>query len=214
MSKQVLHAALDNAATREEWEALLNAAASDAELGQQWSRVWQWRDARDGIAVRSDLDLCSGVMAALAAESQANPSKVVALPARAQATVRKPRTAPMAAQPLPRRSRSFKGWVPVSAVAGAAAAVLVLGGMQWSSQPNAVPVATVATASTPVLGSVPQVGQWQTVAASDNTDTPRAAELLDGYLMEHSNAFSERQMGGNLAGARIAVQAASYTPGR
>ena len=63
MSKHLLSAAVDAAATDLEWDALLAAAEQDPELKAEWSRICQWRDARDGVTLTAGADFCSGVMA-------------------------------------------------------------------------------------------------------------------------------------------------------
>ena len=57
--------------------------------------------------------------------------------------------------------------------------------------------------------------RWNASANSAQVQSPDAdtEALLDSYLMEHSNSVASQDVGGALAGARFAVQSASYQPG-
>lgn len=194
MSKQVLSAAVDAAATAAEWETLLAAVDSDPEIKAEWSRIWEWRDARDGVAVSAGSDFCSGVMAAIANEKPL-PSNVVAMPSRV-------------AQPIAAQSaRSWRTLVPLSAAAGIVAAVLFVGGLQKGSTPDE-PVLSASNA--PLLAATPV----NYITAENETTLPDAAKaaILNAYLMEHSNSLAERSMGGTLANARFAARTADYRP--
>ena len=191
MPKQVLSAAVDAAATEAEWDALMEAVEHDPAIKAEWSRIWEMRDARDGVALAGSSDFCSGVMAAIANEKPL-PSTVVQMPSRA------------APQPLARPARLARSWrtlVPLSAAAGVVAAVLVVGGYRGLAPESGltpqVASATVPVASTPVALA----------------DEGRKA-ILNDYIVEHSNLLTERNMGGTFASARLVVRTNYATDAR
>jgi len=147
MSKEVLSAAVDNAATEAEWDALLHSMERDPALKAEWSRIWESRDAHEAVTLSLRPDFCSGVMAAIANEVPL-PSNVVAMPAR-------PSVSP-AAQPV-RTARSWRTLIPLSAAAGVVAAVLVVGGLRSLSSREEVAVqesqsvGPISPASAPIL---------------------------------------------------------------
>ena len=193
MSKQVLSAAVDAAATNLEWDALLAAVEQDPEVKAEWSRIWEWRDARDGVALAASTDFCGGVMAAIAADKPLS-STVVSLPKRAVAL----------AATKPRAARSWRTLVPLSAAAGVVAAVLFVGGLRG---PSIDTPSSQVTASNGAAVATP-------VSFTSNQDVPDEAKaaILNAYLMEHSNSLAERSMGGTLANARFAARTADYRP--
>lgn len=193
MSKQVLSAAVDAAATNLEWDALLAAVEQDPEVKAEWSRIWEWRDARDGVALAASTDFCGGVMAAIAADKPLS-STVVSLPKRAVAL----------AATKPRAARSWRTLVPLSAAAGVVAAVLFVGGLR---DPSIDTPSSQVTASNGAAVATP-------VSFTSNQDVPDEAKaaILNAYLMEHSNSLAERSMGGTLANARFAARTADYRP--
>lgn len=198
MSKEVLSVAVDNAATAAEWDALLEAVGRDPEITAEWSRLWEWRDARDGVTVTSGMDFCSGVMAAIAREKPL-PSNVVSMPQR---------SAPQPAARTQKVARSWRTLVPLSAAAGVVAAVLVVGGYQSLSTEGAAPPQIAS--SNEILATTPV-----SFAASERVGTQQDAAksaILNAYLMEHSNSLAERSMGGTLANARFAARTADYRP--
>ena len=190
MSKQLLSAAVDAAATNAEWDALMDAVGKDPELTDEWSRIWASRDARDGVMLATGSDFCGGVMAAIAQEKPL-PSNVVAMPQR---------VVPAAA----RRAPSWRTLVPVSAAAGVVAAVLFVGGLRGPAPENE------ATASNAALIQPVSLASAEDVNAAI-PDEAKAA-ILNAYLMEHSNSLAERSMGGTLANARFAARTANYRP--
>lgn len=193
MSKQVLSAAVDAAATEAEWDALLEAAARDPAIKAEWSRIWALRDVRDNVALAAGDDFCSGVMAAIANEKPL-PSTVVQMPLR------------QAAPPPARRARPARTWrtlVPLSAAAGVVAAVLVVGGLRGIETDNS-PALTAS--STAVVATTPV--SFNPEALPDDAK----AAILNAYLIEHSNSIAERSMGGALANARFAARTADYRP--
>jgi len=196
MSKQVLSAAIDAAATEAEWDALLTAIEDDPALKDAWSQHWEWRDARDGVAVKARGDFSAGVMAAIAAEPMAEMPNPKVVPLRAKAV-----SPPVAS------AQRWRTLVPLSAAAGVVAAVLFVGGLRGPSAPEAPVIATaaVATATTPV--------NW-TAGSNANPSQADAAKaaILNAYLMEHSNTLAERGMGSTLANARFAARTADYRP--
>jgi negative regulator of sigma E activity len=193
MSKQVLCAAVDDAATEAEWDALIAALDDEPELKSDWSRIWQTRDAREGISLVTGEDFCQGVMAAIAKEAPL-PSRVVSLPRRA-------------AKVLPARgSRNWRTLVPLSAAAGIVAAVLFVGGLR-STESN--PAAVLSASSNAPLATMPV--SWAQHSRSNEQDDAKAA-ILNAYLMEHSNSLAERSMSGTLANARFAARTADYRP--
>lgn len=193
MSKQLLSAAVDAAATEAEWDALIDAVGESAELKAEWSRIWAARDAREGVVLKASFDFSAGVMAAIAAEKPL-PSNVVSLPRKAE---------PVAARP----ARNWRTLMPLSAAAGVVAAVLVVGGMRQLSSDETAPLTSSSAsqlATTPV-----------NLASNESADVlPDAAKaaILNAYLMEHSNSLAERSMGGTLANARFAARTADYRP--
>ena len=195
MSKQLLSAAVDAAASEAEWDALLLALEQHPEITAEWSRIWEWRDVRDGVQLQGKADFCSGVMAAIASEPVLA-SHVVSLDTR--------RAALAAAKPAPQRN--WRTLVPLSAAAGVVAAVLVVGGLRnfGATEQPAVTAAveTQAAASTVALN---------TAEAAALPDDVKAA-ILNAYLMEHSNSLDDRSMGGTLANARFAARTANYRP--
>jgi negative regulator of sigma E activity len=186
MSREVLSAAVDAAATDAEWDALIDALDRDPALMAEWSRLWAARDARDGVKLAAGRDFCGGVMSAIASEAPL-PSHVVAFPSRTAAAVR--------------RRQAWKTLVPLSAAAGVVAAVLAVGGLRsgQSLQPENVVAAEGAAAEALPVRNV-------TLAEDDR------AAILNAYLMEHSNTLADRSMGGALANARFAAHTASYRP--
>ncbi len=189
MSRQFLSAAADAAATEAEWDALIEAAENDPEIGSEWSRIWALRDARNGVTLAAGADFCSGVMAAIANDKMLL-SNVVVMPSRAAKPARTKR--------LP----SWRSLVPLSAAAGVVAALLVVGGMRNANSPSQSATATMATMPVSVVA---------TDADSARPDATKAA-ILNAYLMEHSNSLAERSMGGTLANASFAARTADYRP--
>ncbi len=193
MSKPVLSAAVDAAATDAEWDALLAAVEHDPEIKAEWSRIWEWRDLRDGVALDAGSDFCSGVMAAIASEKPL-PSNVIKLPRRDASAVSAP------------ARRSWRSLVPLSAAAGVVAAVLVVGGLRGTgSEPVTAVSSGAAVLTTPVSFTGP-VDAGEALAEADK------AAILNAYLMEHSNSLAERSMGSTLANARFAARTADYRP--
>lgn len=195
MSKQLLSAAVDAAASEAEWDALLLAVEQDPEMTSEWSRIWEWRDVRDGVKLSADNDFCSGVMAAIATE-QPLPSNVIEFGSRrATAAVR------------PAARRNWRTLVPLSAAAGVVAAVLVVGGLRGTGSDNAQPLAVAATTPALPVGSTVALNA-ENLALPDDAK----AAILNAYLMEHSNSLADRSMGGTLANARFAARTANYRP--
>lgn len=203
MSREVLSAAVDNAATAAEWDGLLEAMDRDPALKNEWSRLWEARDAREGVAVRTTGgDFCAGVMAALHQEQQdaVDHPKLVRLDSRRQA--------PAGSRPAARPT--WRSLVPLSAAAGVAAAVLFFG-QPLSREDSAQAVATARPA--PSAAEVAAV-RWS--APEPNGDAGRpldaaSAEVLNSYLMEHSNTLAERSMGGAISNARFVVNTTGYS---
>lgn len=186
MSKEVLFAAVDNAATAAEWDVLLDGLESDPALKAEWSRVWGWRDANDGVQIKAADSFCSGVMAAIAAEPQVR-SNVVSMAARRTSRLSKP-------------ALNWRTLVPLSAAAGVVAAVLFVGGLRTGpTEPAAVVALSVPSAPT-------------TPTEVDVLPDAAKVAILNAYLMEHSNSLAERSMGGTLANARFAARTADYRP--
>lgn len=195
MSKQLLSAAVDAAASEAEWDALLLALDQDPELHAEWNRTWEWRDVRDGVKLKASSDFCSGVMAAIASD-QPLASNVVDLGAR--------RAAVATTKPAPQRN--WRTLVPLSAAAGVVAAVLVVGGLR-SLDGEPKPAVTAAIEASPEASTV----ALNTAEAAASPDDAKAA-ILNAYLMEHSNSLADRSMGGTLANARFAARTANYRP--
>lgn len=194
MSKQLLSAAVDAAATEAEWDALLLAVENDPELKAGWSRCWAQRDARDNVALAAPADFCSGVMAAIANE-KILPSTVVQMPVRS----------------APPKIKAAPGWrtlVPLSAAAGVVAAVLLVGGTRTLSTDRGSEL--IATGGSSNIAATPV----NFTAGDQGRSSPDAekAAILNAYLMEHSNSLAERSMGGTLANARFAARTADYRP--
>jgi len=187
MSKEVLSAAVDNAATEAEWDALLHSMERDPALKAEWSRIWESRDAHEAVTLSLRPDFCSGVMAAIANEVPL-PSNVVAMPAR-------PSVSPVA-QPV-RTARSWRTLIPLSAAAGVVAAVLVVGGLRNPPADGAAPTQSASVA--PVVATTPV-----------NLPDAGKAAILNDYLMEHSNSLAERSMGSTLAATGFVVRTANY----
>ncbi len=191
MSKQLLSAAVDAAATEAEWDALIEVIDKNPEIKSGWGRIWACRDAHDGVLLTASEDFCSGVMMAIANEKPL-PSTVVPLPART-----------VAAANRSRRSRGWRTLVPLSAAAGVVAAVLVVGGLGGNDSENVPPLTASSAAAVNI-----------TPVSLGNAARPDAAKaaILNAYLMEHSNSLVERSMGGTLANARFAARTADYRP--
>ena len=207
MPKTILSAALDDAASRQEWDELLAALDADPALKRCWSQHWEWRAARDGVVVKKgSCDFAAGVMAAIAQAEQAPvQSKVVALPVRPVPAVAPARTATPIAS-----SRNWKTWVPVSAAAGALAAALLFGTGRGQA-PTTVAAVPAASSVAAVQSNIVPVAQHWVSGESNTASAPDAetAALLDSYLVEHSS-----HQGGTLGNARFAVQTASFQTGR
>lgn len=188
MSKQLLSAAVDAAATEAEWDALIEAMASDPEIKGEWNRIWAMRDAQDDVLLAASPDFCGGVMAAIANEKPL-PSTVLPLKART------------ALPPVMGASRraTWRTLVPLSAAAGVAAAVLMVNVLREAPLNAASGLSASAAVQT---APVPYAAE---------PDAAKAA-ILSAYLMEHSNSLAERSMGGTLANARFAARTASYRP--
>jgi negative regulator of sigma E activity len=140
-------------------------------------------------------------MAALQQEQQEafEHPKVVLLESR-----RQPVSQPPVARP---RWRSL---VPLSAAAGIAAAVLFFG-QPLSRQ--AEPQAVAAVAPAVQASDVAEV-RWSAPERSGDASQPlnaASAEVLNGYLMEHSNTLAERSMGGAISNARFVVNTTGYS---
>lgn len=204
MSRVVLSAAVDNAATAAEWDGLLEAIDRDPVLKGEWSRVWAARDAREGVAVqRAGADFCAGVMAALEQEQM----EVAEHPKLVRLDQRRPVPAP-ARKPAGRLS--WRSLVPLSAAAGVAAAVLFFG-QPLSRQ--AEPQAVAAVAPAIQASDVAEV-RWSAPERNGDASQPlnaASAEVLNGYLMEHSNTLAERSMGGAISTARFVVNTTGYS---
>lgn len=197
MPREALSAAVDNSASAAEWDQLIEAVGREPALKEEWSRIWASRDARDGVALdKAGAGFCAGVMAAL--EQEAAPSgKVVDI-----ATHRPAKTA--------RPSLNWRSLVPLSAAAGMAAAVLFVG-RPFDSSPAAQTVAA-APATTVVADASPT---WSAAEREDGAAQPMdaaSAEVLNAYLMEHSNTLAERSMGGSISNARFVVHTTAYAP--
>lgn len=195
MSREALSAAVDNAATSAELDALLDALERDPALMEEWSRTWAWRDARDGVQQRPGGDICAGVMSAIRAEPLPS-EKVVDLAGR-RAERRAPRL-------------DWRTLVPLSAAAGMAAAVLFFG-RPFDPAPAA---AVVAAAPAETVVADAGAAGWNTAErGSGGSVRPMdaaSAEVLNSYLMEHSNTLAERSMGGSISNARFVVHTAGY----
>lgn len=197
MSNQLLSAAVDAAATEAEWDALIESVENDPEIKAEWSRVWQWRDARDGVSLAAGDDFCSGVMAAIANEKPL-PSTVVTMPRRAPVVAARP-------------ARSWRTLVPLSAAAGVVAAVLFMGGLRGPAGNNGSDlVASQGASSGQMMATTPV--SFSGIEGSNALPDDAKAAILNAYLMEHSNSLAERSMGGTLANARFAARTADYRP--
>lgn len=195
MSKQLLSSAVDAAASESEWDALMISMEQDPAIKAEWSRIWEWRDVRDGVKLSASSDFCGGVMAAIGNNS-AQESRVVDLAAH--------RAGLAAVVPAPRRI--WRTLVPLSAAAGVVAAVLVVGGLRGVG--DGVTPATVAAKQAPeAVGTV-------ALSAAESAALPDDAKvaILNAYLIEHSNSLADRSMGGTLANARFAARTADYRP--
>ncbi len=197
MSNQLLSAAADAAATEAEWDALIESVENDPEIKAEWSRLWQWRDARDGVTLAASDDFCSGVMAAIANEKPL-PSTVVTMPRR---------TPTVAARP----ARSWRTLVPLSAAAGVVAAVLFVGGLRGPASNNGSDLAISQVVSSGQMVATTPVS-FSSAETGDALPDDAKAAILNAYLMEHSNSLAERSMGGTLANARFAARTADYRP--
>lgn len=203
MSREVLSAAVDNAATAAEWDGLLEAMDRDPALKAEWSRLWEARDAREGVALGLAGDgFCAGVMSALQQEQQ----EVVDHPKLVRLDSRRP----LPASPKPAARPTWRSLVPLSAAAGVAAAVLFFG------QPLSRDASTeVVAAVTPAVPAA-DVAAVRWSAPEANGDGGRAldaasAEVLNSYIMEHSNTLAERSMGGAISNARFVVNTTGYS---
>lgn len=197
MPREALSAAVDNSATAAEWDQLIEAIGREPALKDEWSRIWASRDARDGVALdKAGAGFCAGVMAAL--QQEAAPSdKVVDIATRRPAKADRP-------------SLSWRSLVPLSAAAGMAAAVLFVG-RPFDNTP-AVQAVVAAPAPTVVADAGPT---WSAAEREDGAAQPMdaaSAEVLNSYLMEHSNTLAERSMGGSISNARFVVHTTAYAP--
>lgn len=190
MSKELLSAAVDDAATAQDWDRLLDAMQRDPTLKDDWSRICQARDARESVAVgRAGNAFCAGVMAALETPSLASRVVDLGLARDARRPAQPPTRAPV--------RLSWRSLVPLSAAAGIAAAVLLLG------RPLTDKLAPAGIQTVAVKASEEPMPEVDPASAS--------GLALNDYLIEHSNTLADRDMGGSLAGARFAIRTASYS---
>lgn len=192
-SEERMSALLDGESLPGEIEALLAELETEPLLAARWSRECAVRDARAGVAIRAELDLTSGVMAAIAAGAAVDANPVVVPLRRAEPLVR-----PVAVP----RHRALR-WQPVAGLAAAAslAAVAVVSGRALIASRDAGSAQVAVAQPAAAAGG----SRW---ASTD----PDAARQLDGFLMEHSNSRAEAGMGGSLSYARLAVRTADYRP--
>jgi len=200
MSREVLLAAIDAAATEAEWDALMEAVEHDPAIKAEWSRWWEMRDAQQGVALAGSGTFADGVMAAIRSEAPV-PARVVPFAPRAAMK------APAAANA---RRRSW--WVPASAAAGIAGAVVLVGVLR-QQPPAPAADAALAVSAGPALATQPVAYGPAGFSSSEASPDAATAELMNQYLIEHSGAIAERSMAGALANARFAARTADYRPG-
>lgn len=202
MVKDSLSALLDGECSAKELDQLLDELDRSPELAQQWSRLCLAREAAEGTRVAADQPcICSGVMSQLD-DQPAHPTKVVELAAR--------RRARFPVQ-FPRIAAYWKPAVGFAAAASMGAAAVLL--VQPAAERTLPGVDANGFTSGQLAGWVPAGSSelaLQPVASLDRDDAH--AEMLQQYLMDHSNAIAGDGVGGTLRYARFAAHTAEYQP--
>jgi negative regulator of sigma E activity len=202
-SNETLSALLDGEVAGAELDRLLRELDSSEALRERWRRECVVRAARDGVRVRPGLDLCAGVMSAIAdAPAPARDSKVVAIPQRA--------AGPARPAPFPATGRATIGWLPAVGMAAAASLVAVVAVTSIRSGNRPGTAAQVALTPTPAV-EVQPAAYTQTAAAQTATLDDDAQRQLDNLVIEHAN-YRGGGVGGALGYARYAVHTADFQP--
>lgn len=212
---ELLSALLDGELSAAELDRLLGDFDKSEALRGRWQRFCALKAAREGVRLRSSVDICAGVMAALAdAPAPASDTRVVPLPERSR-------------RPAPTFS-----WRTTAGIAAAAsmAAVVVVGGVQRQLHAGAYPAtASVATvASAPAVTSsliaaadesarkadaaITSVAPQQVADSEGSRLDPEARRRLDDYVIEHSSYSGGGLSGSPLGYARFAAETANYQP--
>ena len=195
MVKDSLSALLDGECSAKELDQLLDELDRSPELAQQWSRLCLAREAAEGTRIGAEQPcICAGVMSRLDEQSEAHP-KVIDLAARRLAR-------------FPKIAAYWKPAVGFAAAASMGAAAVLL--VQPAADRTLPGVDANGFTSGQLAGWVPAGGSGalQPVASLDRDDAH--AEMLQQYLMDHSNAIAGDGVGGTLRYARFAAHTAEY----
>lgn len=185
---------LDGELREMDLQNLLDEYAESPLLQQRWQRLCATRAAMQNVPLRREVDLCSGVMAAIAAA----PTRAEIIDF-AQARARKPAPASVWRHPA----------IGVAAAASVAALAIVGGlRMHQSVVPESPAVAALAPSATVAATALPATP----VSVSSRRLDPYAARQLDSYVMEYSNYRTAQGMDGALGYARFAARTAEYSP--
>ena len=201
MVKDSLSALLDGECSAKELDQLLDELDRSPELAEQWSRLCLAREAAEGTRVAAEQPcICAGVMSQLDEQPAAHP-KGIDLAAR--------RLARFPTQ-FPRIAAYWKPAVGFAAAASMGAAAVLL--VQPAADRTLPGVDANGFTSGQLAGWVPagSSGALQPVASLDRDDAH--AEMLQQYLMDHSNAIAGDGVGGTLRYARFAAHTAEYQP--
>ena len=196
MVKDSLSALLDGECSAKELDQLLDELDRSPELAQQWSRLCLAREATEGTRVGADQPcICASVMSQLDAQPVSHP-KVVDLASRRLTR-------------FPKIATYWKPMVGFAAAASMGAAAVLL--VQPAADRTLPGVDANGFTSGQLAGWVPAGGSniaLQPVASLDRDDAH--AEMLQQYLMDHSNAIAGDGVGGTLRYARFAAHTAEY----
>jgi negative regulator of sigma E activity len=218
---------LDGEVGAGELDRIMQDLSQSPRLWASWDRQCRARAAVEGVDVARHVDICSGVMAAVA--SMAAPQPVAA----AQPALPPPRQAERLAVGTQRRRSAWRRRA-YGLAAASMAAVAVLTTVRVREEPEAG--AALMTASAPMAAptAAPQlvaahmpasalptmaassVSTALDVGADDGNDSPAvldadSQQMLDDLLIEHGN-YRMVQMGGSLSYARFAANTAVFRP--
>jgi negative regulator of sigma E activity len=194
-SRERLSALLDGEVTDAELNQILRELDERPSLRESWNRLCRARAVMEGVDVSSHVDICSGVMAAVRESggiSERAAEKVVPL---------KPRRHGWS----PWRTLSIAAAASIAAVATVISVRLHQGSLEEGA---ATPVAAAVAPAAAVAAAAPSAITVPTAAAAIDPDSQN---LLDDFVIEHSN-YRVVQMGPPLSYARFAAHTVTFSP--
>ena len=218
---------LDNEATRDEADAVVNGLLRDDDLRVSWTRQYWIREALRSSAGDPDVTLDSNFSSRVMQAVQAD-----AAPADTPAVPRQAKVVPMARPTHRRRWRSMAGFAVAASAAGLALfAAQPLTRLSDSVQSTTEPAASVqsggaggATIASTGMSDTPQMNRAQTLAGgmvhnvAGNQDydqdeatlwqvsDPALANRLNGFLVEHNGLARGYGLGATTPGfVRVAT---------